>query len=229
MSNNNKHGIESEKRTIHYVQRVKTGGKMARKARTEMIAETSAKLVGAARKAFGTIGYADTSMDELTASVGLTRGALYHHFGDKKGLLAAVVQEIDVEMDDRLAKISGTAEGNWEGFVSRCRAYLAMALEPEIQRIVLRDAPSVLGNDYSRSSQSHCLATMAHMLEQLMEDQLIATTDCEALARLLNGGLVDAALWIANSENAESDLAKALKSLTVILNGLLLKKDYRAE
>ncbi len=75
---------------------------MTRKTRAEMLAETRAKLVSAARQAFGTIGYADTSMDELTASVGLTRGALYHHFGDKKGLLAAVVKQLDAEMDEKL-------------------------------------------------------------------------------------------------------------------------------
>ncbi|MEW9106654.1 TetR/AcrR family transcriptional regulator, partial [Paenibacillus sp.] len=69
---------------------------MVRKARKEMIEETRRKLLEAAREAFGTIGYANTSMDELTASVGLTRGALYHHFGDKKVLLAAVVEEIDL-------------------------------------------------------------------------------------------------------------------------------------
>ncbi|MCE5168367.1 TetR/AcrR family transcriptional regulator [Paenibacillus profundus] len=197
---------------------------MARKARSEMIAETRAKLVSAARQAFGTIGYAHTSMDDLTASVGLTRGALYHHFGDKKGLLEAVVKEIDAEMDSRLGRISDAAEGNWEGFVGRCRAYLAMALEPEIQRIVHRDAPSVLGNAYSQSSQSHCLATMADMLQQLMLDRIIATTDSEALARLLNGGLMDTAFWIANSEDAEAGLSKALHSLSLVLNGLLLEK-----
>lgn len=197
---------------------------MARKARSEMIAETRAKLVSAARQAFGTIGYAHTSMDDLTASVGLTRGALYHHFRDKKGLLEAVVKEIDAEMDSRLESISDTAEGTWEGFVGRCRAYLAMALEPEIQRIVLRDAPSVLGNDYTQSSQSHCLATLADRLEQLMEDRIIATTDPEALARLLNGGLMDTAFWIANSEDAEAGLPKALHSLSLVLNGLLLEK-----
>lgn len=64
-----------------------------------MIEETRAKLLDAARQAFGSVGYAQTSMDELTASVGLTRGALYHHFGDKKGLLQAVVQQIDAELD----------------------------------------------------------------------------------------------------------------------------------
>ncbi|MGG1634250.1 TetR/AcrR family transcriptional regulator [Paenibacillus sp. FSL K6-3182] len=196
---------------------------MVRKTRSEMIAETRIKLVSAAREAFGTIGYANTSMDELTASAGLTRGALYHHFGDKKGLLEAVVNEIDAEMDSRLAEISDTAEGNWEGFVGRCHAYLAMALEPEIQRIVLRDAPSALGNAYSQSSQSQCLATMADMLHRLMIDQVIKTTDHEALARLLNGALINTAFWLANAENAEDGLSKALQSLSLVLNGLLLK------
>ncbi|MBB1192007.1 TetR/AcrR family transcriptional regulator, partial [Klebsiella pneumoniae] len=72
---------------------------MARKARTELIEETRRKLVAAARQQFGGVGYAETVMDELTAQAGMTRGALYHHFGDTKGLFLAVVQEIDAEMD----------------------------------------------------------------------------------------------------------------------------------
>ncbi|GGE54917.1 TetR/AcrR family transcriptional regulator [Priestia taiwanensis] len=193
---------------------------MVRKTRSEMIIETRAKLISAARQAFGTIGYADTSMDDFTASVGLTRGALYHHFGDKKGLLAAVVQEIDAEMDRRLTTISDTAESTWDGFVGRCEAYLAMALEPEIQRIILRDAPSILGNTYADTSQSQCLATMGHMLKQLMDQHIIHQTDCESLARLLNGGLMNATFWIANAEETEATLEKALHSLSITLNGL---------
>ena len=173
---------------------------MVKKTRAEMIIETRAKLLSAAREAFGTVGYVNTSMDDFTASVGLTRGAIYHHFGDKKGLLEAVVKEIDMEMDNKLRKVSDEAEGNWEGFVGRCRAYLTMALDPEIQRIVLRDAPAVLGTSYYQSSQSQCLATMGNMLLQLMQEHIIEKTDCEALARLINGGLVDLACWIANSE-----------------------------
>ena len=65
-----------------------------------------------------------------------------------------------------------------------------MALNPEIQRIVLRDAPAVLGTSYYQSSQSQCLVTMAEMLQQLMKDCIIEKTDCEALARYINGGLV---------------------------------------
>lgn len=197
---------------------------MVRKARKEMIEETKGKLLEAAREAFGTIGYANTSMDELTASVGLTRGALYHHFGDKKGLLAAVVEEIDQEMDNRLHDISNAAATSWEGFVGRCRAYIEMAIEPEIQRIVLRDAPSVLGNGFTHPSQSQCLATMATMLQQFMDEGIIAVTDSHALARMLNGGLMNAAFWLANAQDAEKELAVALHSLGVVLDGLRMKR-----
>lgn len=190
-----------------------------------MIEETKGKLLEAAREAFGTIGYANTSMDELTASVGLTRGALYHHFGDKKGLLAAVVEEIDQEMDNRLHDISNAAATSWEGFVGRCRAYIEMAIEPEIQRIVLRDAPSVLGNGFTHPSQSQCLATMATMLQQFMDEGIIAVTDSHALARMLNGGLMNAALWLANAQDAKKELAVALHSLGVVLDGLRMKSN----
>ena len=78
---------------------------MVRRTRAEM-EETRATLIATARKVFSEQGYADTSMDDMTAQAGLTRGALYHHFGDKKGLLAAVTAQIDAEMDARLQAIS---------------------------------------------------------------------------------------------------------------------------
>ncbi len=79
------------------------------RSRAEMIEATRAKLLATARQAFREAGYAATSMDDFTAAAGLTRGALYHHFGDKKGLLAAVVEQIDGEMDQRLAAIATQA------------------------------------------------------------------------------------------------------------------------
>ena len=66
--------------------------------REQKMAETRKKLIKVARRTFAEYGYADTSMDKLTAEAGLTRGALYHHFGDKKGLFAAVVDQIYSEM-----------------------------------------------------------------------------------------------------------------------------------
>lgn len=110
---------------------------MSSRPRAAMIEQTRARLIASARQAFARLGYAKTSMDDLTAEAGLTRGALYHHFGDKQGLLAAVVEQIDSEMDERLDAISAAATDPWQGFAQRCRAYLEMAQEAEIRRIVL--------------------------------------------------------------------------------------------
>ncbi len=195
---------------------------MAPKARSQMIEQTRGKLLDAARQAFGSVGYAQTSMDELTASVGLTRGALYHHFGDKKGLLQAVARQIDTELDAQLAQVFAQAETPWEGFQAQCRLYLEMSLQVEVQRIILRDAPSVLGSEYLLSSQSDCKATVGVILQGLMDTQVIQRTDPEALAHLIQGGLMDASFWIAEAENPPQRLTAALGSLDVMLRGLLL-------
>jgi AcrR family transcriptional regulator len=186
-----------------------------------MIEQTRAKLISSARHAFATLGYGATSMDDLTADVGLTRGALYHHFGDKKGLLAAVVAQIDGEMDARLDAISAVASDPWSGFCQRCTAYLQMAQETEIQRIMLLDAPAVLG-DLTLSLQMDCIATLTRLLEQLMERQTIAAAPPQALARLINGSLVHAALWIARDQAPAERLDEALAALELMLRGLLL-------
>ncbi len=117
-----------------------------------MVEETRAKLIRAARTAFAAKGYAAASMDDLTAEAGLTRGALYHNFGDKKGLLQAVIDQIDAEMLVRLRAAQERAKTPWLGFLDANIAYIEMALEPEIQRIMLLDGPAVLG-DPSRLSQ----------------------------------------------------------------------------
>lgn len=194
-----------------------------RKPREEMIAETRAKLIAAGRKAFGTVGYADASMDDFTASAGLTRGALYHHFGDKKGLLQAVMQEIDAEMTVRLNRISTAAPNRWRGFVDECVAYIEMALEPEIQRIMFRDGPAVLGDVSQWPTSRGCIAALSHSIDQLKAEGTMAEIDTEAAARLINGASSHAALWIANSDDPEDTSKRAVRGFRTVLDGLRAK------
>lgn len=194
---------------------------MVRRTRAEM-EETRAALISTARKVFSEVGYADTVMDDLTGQAGLTRGALYHHFGDKKGLLAAVVEQIDAEMDARLEKISSTAEDHWQGFIHRCNTYLTMALEPEYQRIVLRDARAVLGGP-SQQSQHHCVDAMQRLISQLMAQGVIAEANPQALASLIYGSLAEAAFWIAEGEDGGARLSQSTEALALLLRGLLAK------
>lgn len=194
---------------------------MVRRTRAEM-EETRATLLATARRMFTEHGYANTSMDELTAQAGLTRGALYHHFGDKQGLLTAVVAQIDTETDQRLQAISDSAEDAWDGFCRRCRAYLDMALEPEIQRIVLRDARAALGAA-SPDEQRRCVESMQQLIDNLMRQGIVEQADPQALASLIYGSLAEAAFWIAHGADGNARLARALVAMNLLLRGLLVK------
>ena len=115
-----------------------------RRSRGEMTAGTTAKLVAAARAAFRTEGYAAASMDALCAEAGVTRGALYHHFGGKEGLLEAVVRQIDAEIGTRLDAEEARHPDPWDGFRACCHLWIEQALDPEVQRIYLLDADAFL-------------------------------------------------------------------------------------
>ena len=193
------------------------------KRRAETMAENRAKLITAARKAFAEKGYAAASMDELTAEAGLTRGALYHNFGDKRGLLAAVVDQIDQEMAARAQEIGARAGDDWQGLLAEGAAYIEMALVPEVQRIVLLDGPAVLGDPSQWPSQSSCLQVTTRTVERLMAEGTLKQVDAEAAARLLSGAALNAALWIAASDNPEDVLPKAVEAFQALAAGLLAK------
>src|SRR3546814_7968436 len=112
---------------------------VARRSRMQMTAETRSTLLRLARQMFGKTGYADASMDELTAAAGMTRGALYHHFGSKQGLFEAVVEQIDEEMDEQLKALATKEKEERKDLCVSARAYWEMVLEPPAQPSILRD------------------------------------------------------------------------------------------
>ncbi|SSC65317.1 TetR/AcrR family transcriptional regulator [Ciceribacter selenitireducens] len=193
------------------------------KRRSETMEENRAKLIAAARASFAEQGYAAASMDELTARAGLTRGALYHNFGDKKGLLAAVVHQIDSEMAARAQERAARANSAWQALLDEGVAYIEMALDKEVQRIVLLDGPAVLGDPSQWPSQSSCLQATRVVVEQLIAEGTIKPVDAEAAARLLSGAALNAALWIAASDNPEDVLPKAVAAFKALAEGLLVR------
>ena len=207
--------------SIHIRCVCERGATVMAKRRVESMEENRAKLIAAARKAFAENGYSAASMDELTADVGLTRGALYHNFGDKRGLLAAVVHQIDAEMASRAQEIGGQAGDDWEGLLAAGAAYIEMALDPEVQRIVLLDGPAVLGDPSQWPSQNNCLQATRATVERLIAQGILKSVDPEAAARLLNGAALNAALWIAASKDPKAVLPKAVEAFRCLASGLL--------
>jgi len=193
---------------------------MAVKRRAETMEANRARLIAAARKAFAEKGFAAASMDELTASVNLTRGALYHNFGDKKGLLAAVVTQIDSEMAQRARDSAAEAGDEWEKLLAEGIAYIKMALDEEVRRIVLLDGPAFLGNPAQWPSQNSCFESTRQRIADMLERGVIKTVDPDATACLLNSAALNAAQWIAASDDPQQALPKVIQVFTLLVKGL---------
>ncbi|EOW6703435.1 TetR/AcrR family transcriptional regulator [Cronobacter malonaticus] len=193
---------------------------MAARRRIDTMEENRTKLIAAARKAFAEKGFAAASMDELTASVGLTRGALYHNFGDKKGLLAAVVAQVDGEMAQRAKAAAAGVKDPWETLIAEGVAYIRMALDEEVRRIVLLDGPAFLGDPAQWPSQNSCLDATRETVISMMARGIIKPVDADAAARLLNGAALNAALWVAASPEPEEALPKMIAVFTLLAGGL---------
>lgn len=194
---------------------------MAAKRRAETMEETRTKLIAAARKAFAEKGFAAASMDDLTASVGLTRGALYHNFGDKKGLLAAVVTQIDSEMAQGAKHAAAQSGDDQQKLLAEGIAYIKMALDEEVRRIVLLDGPAFLGDPTKWPSQNTCLDATRESLSDLIERGVIKPVDVDATAWLLNGAALNAAQWVAASDDPKQALPKAIEVFTLLASGVL--------
>ena len=104
-------------------------------------------LIGVARRLFTEKGYAATGTPELVEAAGVTRGALYHHFADKRALFAAVVES---ESGAVAAEIEAAAPASVEpvtALVEGSIAYLRAMSAPGRTRLLLLDGPAVLGRE----------------------------------------------------------------------------------
>src|SRR4030095_13255255 len=141
---------------------------MSSKAQQSVL--TRGKLLRVGRDLFARRGYAGVSTEEIVRRAGVTRGALYHHFRDKRDLFAAVVEKVEQEVIERVAAAALTESHAWEQQRAAIRPYRDVCLEPAVQRIILTDAPSVLGLAAWREIEAkYGLALVRAGLENLMQ------------------------------------------------------------
>jgi AcrR family transcriptional regulator len=161
--------------------------------------QTRAALVRAARKLFRR-GYDAVSTPEIADAAGVTRGALYHHFADKRALFAAVVEAVAADHVAAIQELATAEATPIDGLLAGCRAFLANAQNAEIQRIYLLDAPAALGWDAWREIDSrHGLGSVRDGLHACAEAGLMDAGDVDAVAHLILGALNEAALVLAKA------------------------------
>jgi AcrR family transcriptional regulator len=160
-------------------------------------------LVTAARALFGARGYAGVGTEEIVRAAGVTRGALYHQFRDKTDLFAAVAEEVEAEIADRIAAGAAGAAADPVGALrAGARLFLDACAEPEVERIILLDAPAVLGWEAWRDlAGRYGLGLVQLALQSAMDAGAIVPQPVVPLAHVLTGALNECALYVARADD----------------------------
>jgi AcrR family transcriptional regulator len=190
-----------------------------RRTQAERAASTRAALIAAARRLFTERGYDGVGTEEIVRAAGVTRGALYHHFGGKAELLEAVYERLEAESTERVARVvlGSELDSPLEAMRAGIEAFLDECAEPELQRIALHDAPAVLGWDRWREiAAANGLGLIEASLTAAIEAGEMRELPVRPTAHLLLGALDEAAMLVARSEDPGSRAEVTLVLLALL-------------
>jgi AcrR family transcriptional regulator len=184
---------------------------------------TRARLVKAARELFTERPYADVGTEEIVRRARVTRGALYHHFADKRDLFRAVHEQIEAELVEGIQRkiASSGAVDPVEGLQAGVRSYLDACADPSFARITLVDAPAVLGwEEWRRIDEEHGLRLVLAGLEGAMAAGALRRQPARALAQLILGTMGEAGLVIAHAADPKATRREIEAALLAWLEAL---------
>lgn len=194
-----------------------------RRSQEERSRSTRAALVSTARRLFTERGYADVPAAEIVAAAGVTRGALYHHFTDKQDLFRAVFEEVAQEVTRDVAATVDEVPDTGAWMAVALSRYLDICRRPDVIRIGIVDAPTVLGWQTWRELEArHGLGLITRQLRAAADDGLLLVPDSvPVLAQLVLSAVLEAALVIAHADDPEAARASAEQALLTMLSGLV--------
>ena len=145
-----------------------------RRTQKERSESTKRKILSAATKLFAKRGFRDVALEDVIKRSGLTRGALYHHFGSKEQLFIGIVEEVERGLAHRILEAAKVESDPLDQLKAGLEAFLNACLDPAVQRILLLDAPTVLGVERWRSVDAdYGLGLLRQALEEAMQAGLL--------------------------------------------------------
>ena len=194
-------------------------------------AATQTALIAAARRLWGERGYAEVGTPEIAAAAGVTRGAMYHQYADKAALFGAVIEVVEEDAMERLSAAVLDAEPASPAAAMRIAAdaWLRIATDPEIRRLVLLDGPAVLGwVAFRELNQRYGLGMTEQLLASAMEAEELRPQPVRPLASVLLGAIDEAAMVIAAAEDPATAYSEVSTVVQDVIDGLFLPaKDSR--
>ncbi|WP_021593403.1 MULTISPECIES: TetR/AcrR family transcriptional regulator [Actinomadura] len=196
--------------------------KNSRRTQADRTAATRAALIAAGRKLFAEHGYAGVGTETLTREAGVSRGALYHQFGDKTELFADVLADVEADVTRSLVEAVPSGDTDLVAVMTRAmEMWLDACEKAEVRRIVLIDGPSVLGWVRWRAiCQPHILGLIEAVLAQGVEEGALLPLPVKPLAHVLLAVADEAALYVDAAPNRPEARQEMLEIVNTLVQGL---------
>jgi len=189
--------------------------------RAEQVAQTRAALVAAGRQLFGQRGFAETSVEEIARQARVTTGALYHHFPTKAALFEAVFEQLHGQILEASGRMAAGARDEVEFLARGFEAFLDVILEPAAQRILVTDAPAVLGlARFTELDEKFAFTAIADRLRAARDAGRLRVDDPDTLARLFLGALTRGSMLIPASDKPKATMVDVAGTVRALLQGL---------
>ncbi len=178
-------------------------------------------LVQAALELFTKRGYARVGTEEIVTGAKVTRGALYHHFADKRDLFRAVFERVEAELMEGIGARMEATDDPWELMLAGMRSFLDACEEPAVKQIALTDAPSVLGwQEWREIDNRHGLGLTRAALQGAVDAGVLRPIAVEPMAHLFVAALSEAAFVTAYSDQPGKARAEVEQALIQLIEGL---------
>jgi AcrR family transcriptional regulator len=163
-------------------------------------------------------GYDAFSLVELAQSCNLTRGAVYHHFANKEALFLEVVQTLLAAMGQTIELWATRGQGRpFDALLWGTRGFLEATQLPAYQRIILTDAPAVLGvATWQQLDDEYTTSTLVEVFRELHTPG--APWEPEVLAQAFSGALNQLSRWVKTPD----DVDRAYRQVEWMARGLFV-------
>ncbi len=184
---------------------------------------TRSKLISTGRTLFAEKGFAATSTEDILSASAVSRGAMYHHFSSKTELFQAVFEAVEDDLTNDIL-VTATASGEtdpmrileagFDAFLDQCR-------NPEVQRIVMLEGPTVLGWDtWHELDERYAFGTIKFVLASAAEAGRIEPDAVDPLAHLLLGAIMQAGMVVARADDPVAAKKAMVASWAQLLSSL---------
>ena len=166
---------------------------------------TRSQLIAIATRMFAERGYEDTSIEAVLRVAGVSRGSLYHHFASNEALFEAVAEEVETDVGARTLAAAAGADGPVAALRAGSLAWIRLAGDPVVRRILLIDAPSVLGWERWRAMEEHhALGGIRAVLQVIADQGKLRPELVSTLGNVLLASVNEVALIVARAQDKEA-------------------------